>query len=62
VGSRGSFLGAKQPGQEADHSPPSSADVKECVELYLQPPVCLHGVVLSQKRKHKDDFTFLLKV
>jgi hypothetical protein len=23
------------PGLEADHSPPSSAEVKECVELYL---------------------------
>jgi hypothetical protein len=28
-------LGVKRPGHEADHSPPSSAEVKECVELYL---------------------------
>jgi hypothetical protein len=28
-------LGIKRPGSEADHSPPSSAEVKECVELYL---------------------------
>jgi hypothetical protein len=28
-------LGVKRPGREADHSPPSSAEVKECVELYL---------------------------
>jgi hypothetical protein len=28
-------LGIKRPGREADHSPPSSAEVKECVELYL---------------------------
>jgi hypothetical protein len=28
-------LGVKQPGREADHSPPSSAEIKECVELYL---------------------------
>jgi len=35
------------PGREADHSPPSSAEVKECVELYIQPPIRLHGVVLS---------------
>jgi len=27
-----------QPGCEADNSPPSSADVKECVELYLHSP------------------------
>jgi hypothetical protein len=26
-------LWVKRPGREADHSPPSSADVKECVEL-----------------------------
>jgi len=28
-------LGVKRPGREADHSPPSSAKDKECVELYL---------------------------
>jgi len=25
-------------GHEADHSPPSSAKIKECVELYLHYP------------------------
>jgi hypothetical protein len=30
-----SLEGVKQPRREADHSPPSSAEVKECVELYL---------------------------
>jgi hypothetical protein len=35
MGTRASFPGVKQPGREADHSPPSSAEVKECVELYL---------------------------
>jgi hypothetical protein len=39
-------LGVKRPGREADHSPPSSAEVKECVELYLHSPIRLHGVVL----------------
>jgi hypothetical protein len=28
MGTRGSFHGVKQPGHEADHSPPSSAEVK----------------------------------
>jgi hypothetical protein len=28
-------LDVKQLGREADHSPPSSAEVKECVEVYL---------------------------
>jgi hypothetical protein len=31
----------KQPGREADHSPPPSA------ELYLHSPIHLHGVVLN---------------
>jgi len=34
------------PGREADHSPTSSAEVKECVELYLHSPTRFHGVVL----------------
>jgi hypothetical protein len=29
MGNRGSFRGVKQPGREADHSPPSSTEVKE---------------------------------
>jgi hypothetical protein len=37
----------KRPESEADHSPPSSADVKECVDLCLHPPTRLHGTVLS---------------
>jgi hypothetical protein len=35
---RGSFLGVERPGREADHSPPSIAELKECVELYLHSP------------------------
>jgi hypothetical protein len=31
-------LGVKQLGHEADHSPPSSVEVKECMELYLHSP------------------------
>jgi len=31
----GSFSGAKRPGRSVDHLPPSSAEVKERVELYL---------------------------
>jgi hypothetical protein len=40
-------LGVKRPGREADHSPPSSAEVKECLELHLRSPIHLHGAVLS---------------
>jgi hypothetical protein len=31
-------LGVKQPVHEADPSPPSSAKVKECMELYIHSP------------------------
>jgi hypothetical protein len=40
-------LGVKRSGRETDHSSPSSAEVKECVELYLHSPIRLRGVVLS---------------
>jgi hypothetical protein len=40
-------------GRETDHSPPSSAEVKEWVELYLRSPICLHGVVLNEG-EHMD--------
>jgi hypothetical protein len=49
-------MGGKWPGGEADHSSPSSADVKECVELYLHSTntPSWRGTLL----KHKDNFTF----
>jgi len=31
-------LGVERPGHEVDHSLPSSAEVEECVELYLHSP------------------------
>jgi hypothetical protein len=40
-------LGVKLPRREANHPPPSSAKVKECVELYLHSPVRVNVVVLS---------------
>jgi hypothetical protein len=49
-------LGVKRPGREADHSLPSSAEVKERVELYL------HSRNTSSWRgaelKHRGNFTF----
>jgi hypothetical protein len=58
MGTRGSFSGVKRLGREADHSLPSSAEVKECVELYLHSPIRLHGVVLSQRTGTTLPFTF----
>jgi hypothetical protein len=39
-------LGVKWPGREADHSAPSSAEVKEW-SYTSTPPIRLHGVVVS---------------
>jgi hypothetical protein len=38
MGTKGSFPGVKRPGREADHSPTSSVEVKEWMELYLHSP------------------------
>jgi hypothetical protein len=50
-------LGVRRPGREADHSPSSSAEVKEWVELYLHPTntPSWRGAQL----KHRDNFTFI---
>jgi hypothetical protein len=49
-------LGVKRPGHEPGQSPPSSAEVKEWVELYLHSPNTppWRGAQL----KHRDNFTF----
>jgi hypothetical protein len=47
VGGGALYLGVKLPGREANHPPPSSAEVIGCVELYLHSLLRLHGVVLS---------------
>jgi hypothetical protein len=46
-------LGVKRPGRKADHSPPSSAEVKNLWRYTSTPPIRLHGVLLS-KKKHRD--------
>jgi hypothetical protein len=48
MGTRGLFpLGIKRPGREADHSTPSSVEVKNAWSYTSTPPKRLHGVVLS---------------
>jgi hypothetical protein len=46
-------------GRESNHSPPSSAEVKEWVELYLHSPntPSWRGAQLGE---HRDNFTFTL--
>jgi hypothetical protein len=43
----GLSMGVKWPGREANHSPPSSAEVKNAWNYTSIPPIRLHGVVLS---------------
>jgi hypothetical protein len=52
MGTGGSFSGVKRPRRESDHSPPSSAYIKECVELYIQ-YVFMEWFLV----KHRDNFT-----
>jgi hypothetical protein len=54
MGTGGSF----RPGREADHSPPSSAKVKECMELYLPSPNTSSW--LGSHSQHRNNFTFYL--
>jgi hypothetical protein len=56
MGTRGSSLAVKRRGREADHSPPSSAEVKERVELYIHSP---NTPSCDARLKHRDNFTFL---
>jgi hypothetical protein len=37
----------KQPEHEADHSPPSSVNVKNAWSYTSTPPMCVHGMVLN---------------
>jgi hypothetical protein len=47
IGTRGSFPKGKVARREADHSPPSSAEVKNAWSYTSIPLICLHGMVLS---------------
>jgi hypothetical protein len=41
------MLEVKHLGHEADHSPPSSAEIKKAWSYISTPLICLHGVVLN---------------
>jgi hypothetical protein len=47
VGPRALSLGVKRSEREADHSPPSSAEVKNASSYTSTPPIRIHGMVLS---------------
>jgi len=42
-----SYQGTKRQGREAEHSPPSYAEVKNARSCTSTFPICLHGVMLS---------------
>jgi hypothetical protein len=44
-------------GREADNSPPSTAEVKELVELYVHSPNTPSG--RGAQLKHRDNFTYI---
>jgi hypothetical protein len=54
-GYQGSFPGVKRPGREVNHSPPSSAEVKNEWSYTSTPPICLHCV-------DRENFAFLIFV
>jgi hypothetical protein len=57
---RALLLGVKRPGREADHSPPSSAELKECVEIHLHSPNT--PLWRDAQLKYRDNFTFTFEI
>jgi hypothetical protein len=45
---RGLFPRGKRQKREADHSPPTTAEVKKSVDLYIYSPIRLPGVVFTE--------------
>jgi hypothetical protein len=58
MGTRGSFVGVKWPGREADHSPHLVPRSKNAWSYTSTPPIRLHGVVLCLE-KQRDNFIWL---
>jgi hypothetical protein len=47
VGRGGAFSRIKLPKRQTGNSPPSSAEIKEFMDLYLHSTIRVHGVVLD---------------
>jgi hypothetical protein len=56
MGTEALSLETKRSRREADHWPPSSAEIKNAWSYTSTPPISLHGVVLI---KHMHNFTFI---
>jgi hypothetical protein len=55
MGTRGSFPGVQRPGREADHSPPSSAEVKNA---WSYTSTLQYAFMAWCLVKHRDNFSF----
>jgi hypothetical protein len=62
MGNRDLSLGVKRPGRESDHSPPSSAKVKEWMEIYLHSPntPSWRGAQLKEAQRQLYHYLYLL--
>jgi hypothetical protein len=58
IGTGSFFPGVKQPGREADHSPPSSAEVKNPSSYTSVPPIRLHVFMEWDLVKSRASFIF----
>jgi hypothetical protein len=56
------FLEVKLSGCEADHSPPSRAEVKECLELYFHSPHYAFMAWCSVKKIQRQLYLYLIIV
>jgi hypothetical protein len=56
--------GVKRPGREADHLPPSSTEIEECVGLYLHSPntPSWRGAQLKETQGQLYFYLYLLKI
>jgi hypothetical protein len=54
------FLGVKRPGREADHSPPSSAEVKNAWSYASAPQYAFMAGCSIKKKKHRENFSLPL--
>jgi hypothetical protein len=59
MGTAGSFPGVKRPGREADHSPPTSTEVKT---MWIYTSTSPYAFMTQCLVKHRDNFTLPLPI
>jgi hypothetical protein len=53
--------GVNRPGREADHSPPTSAEIKKTL-IYMSTPIRLHGIVLNHLSTGANLLSFIYEL